>query len=303
MKKIALVIIYNHRFDRNIPILENLLGSKWSHIFHVVPFYDGDKENVIPVYESSLFYSGYIAQAYTHLRNKGFTHFVFIGDDMVLNPMLDENNIHQKLGLADNESFIPTLECLDNRKWSNTSYALYFSLKNKGAEVSRFIPSYEEAVRIFESKGFCNHTSVSFKTAVRNLSPYNIIETRSFLRCILRVSKHLFRRVPFEYPFVGAVSDFCIIDAKTMPLFAHYCGTFAALPLFIEVAVPTSLVLSCDNIKTQDSCSLKSGYFWNQEVLLFEQMFSCNYTNLVENFPKNTLFVHPVKLSKWMPKK
>lgn len=303
MKKIALVIIYNHRFDRNIPILEDLLDSKWSHIFHVVPFYDGDKENVIPVYESSLFYSGYIAQAYTHLKEKGFTHFVFIGDDMVLNPMLDESTIHDKLGLADNESFIPTLECLDNRKWSNTSYALYFTLKNKGAEVSRFLPPYEEAVKIFESKGFCNHTSVSFMTALRNLGHNNIIEIRSFLRCLVRVARHMFHRVPFEYPFVGAVSDFLIIDAETMPLFVHYCGVFAALPLFIEVAVPTSLVLACKNIKTQDSCSLKEGYFWNDDVATFEKQYGCSYYNLIKNFPVNKLFVHPVKLSKWMPKK
>lgn len=39
---IALVIIHNHRYDANIPRLDEIYKSRFSHIFHLVPFYDGN---------------------------------------------------------------------------------------------------------------------------------------------------------------------------------------------------------------------------------------------------------------------
>lgn len=53
MEKIALLIIYNHRYDKNIPILDKIYEGRFSYVYHVVPFYDGDRENVIAVYENS----------------------------------------------------------------------------------------------------------------------------------------------------------------------------------------------------------------------------------------------------------
>lgn len=64
--KLALMVIYNHRFDKNIELIEKLYSPSFSNIFHIIPFYDGNKENVIPVYESSYQFEGYISQAYTH---------------------------------------------------------------------------------------------------------------------------------------------------------------------------------------------------------------------------------------------
>lgn len=62
--KIALLVLYNHRYDKNIPRIEKLYEGKFSHIFHLMPFYDGDHPNVFPVYESSYYFQSYIAQAY-----------------------------------------------------------------------------------------------------------------------------------------------------------------------------------------------------------------------------------------------
>ena len=53
MGSVALVVIYNHRYDGNISIVEDLYRERFREIFHLVPFYDGDRPNVIPVYESS----------------------------------------------------------------------------------------------------------------------------------------------------------------------------------------------------------------------------------------------------------
>ena len=64
VKRIALVVIYNHRFDGNISIVEDLYRERFSNIFHLVPFYDGDRPDVIPVYENSFQFQGYIAQGF-----------------------------------------------------------------------------------------------------------------------------------------------------------------------------------------------------------------------------------------------
>jgi hypothetical protein len=39
--KVALLVIYNHRYDKNITRVEALYKKRFSHIYHVVPFYDG----------------------------------------------------------------------------------------------------------------------------------------------------------------------------------------------------------------------------------------------------------------------
>jgi len=56
MRKPALVIIYNHRHVQNIEPLERLYTDRFSRIFHLVPFYDGRRENVVPGYENSRFF-------------------------------------------------------------------------------------------------------------------------------------------------------------------------------------------------------------------------------------------------------
>lgn len=298
--KIALLIIYNHRFDRNIPVLENLLKKKWSNIFHIVPFYDGDKGNVITVYENSYYYEGYLAQAYQTLRKYEFDHFVIIGDDMVLAPNLNENNILEELGVGEGESYFPVIKDIQSGKWDNISYAASYRLVQKGAEVVRVLPPVDEARELFEEKGFPSKPRISTWTALKNLLGCHIVDVRSFVNYLMKILRNPFGNIEFEYPFVSGISDFFIIDAKSMPRFCQYCGAFAATNLFIEVAVPTSMILTCKTLKTQTPESkYKEMYIWGDSINKFAEDYGYNYSNLIENFPKDTLFVHPVKLSKW----
>ena len=48
--EVCLLIIYNHRYDDNIEKLERIYKNRFSDIYHIVPFYNGTIENVIPVY-------------------------------------------------------------------------------------------------------------------------------------------------------------------------------------------------------------------------------------------------------------
>jgi hypothetical protein len=80
---IALIIIYNHRYDKNIETVERIYKGRFSHIFHLMPFYDGDKPNVFPVYDNSYCFQAFVAQTFPSIFNKKFSHYFFVSDDMI----------------------------------------------------------------------------------------------------------------------------------------------------------------------------------------------------------------------------
>ena len=61
---LTLVIVFNHRYDKNIAALEKIYRKKFFNIKFLVPFYNGDREDVIPIYENSHYFQGYFAQGY-----------------------------------------------------------------------------------------------------------------------------------------------------------------------------------------------------------------------------------------------
>ena len=95
-KKIAVLIIYNHHYVKNIPLIEKLYKGKFSHIYHIMPFYNGNEKNIISVYESSFRFQSYISQAYQKIKEMDFTHYFIVADDMLLNPDLTESNLFKK---------------------------------------------------------------------------------------------------------------------------------------------------------------------------------------------------------------
>ena len=124
---ICLVVIFNYRFDDNIPIIEKIYQDRFSRIYHMVPFYDGNKDNVIPVFEKSFYFQGYIPQAINTFFNDDFSHYLFVGDDVLLNPKINEHNILELLNLDDETAFLPNYwGMLDqlSYKWVNTFPAL-----------------------------------------------------------------------------------------------------------------------------------------------------------------------------------
>lgn len=98
---------------------------------------------------------------------------------------------------------------------------------------------------------------------------------------------------------VGAYRDILHVTNKTIPKLAQYCGVFAAKNLFVEIAVPTSLILSSNNIKFDKDIKLHQGALWGKEVDSFNSIYKLELDILLKDYPSNKLFFHPVKLSKW----
>lgn len=306
MPKACLIIIFNHRYDKNIPVLRKIYSPAFSHIYFLVPFYNGSDPNVIPVYESSHFFQSYFAQGFHRFFKEGFTHYIFTGDDCLLNPSVNENNFLEQTGLQEGADFIPGFIEFHKQKngWWHTRNAVDFFHNRKGAEVQRELPSREEALRRFEKHG----------VAIGPLTSLNIFgkEKISFLRWwqsplykqfFLRVIWKQYRKngkIELPYPVAGSYSDIFIVNKNSIVDFCRYCGILAAIGLFVEIAIPTAMLLSSEKIMQEKDLKLQGTAVWSAaEVEEVEKKFNKSLASLLKNFPRNQLYYHPVKLSKW----
>ena len=302
----ALIIIYNHRFDKNIELVERIYRNRFSNIFHLMPFYDGNKENVIAVYDNSFRFQGYIAQGLRHFFNKKFAHYIFVADDMILNPAINENNYTEHFALDSESSFIPELRNVPRPDtcWVHDRSALHFNpfdkknFNTRGVETVSFLPDKELAEKIMGNFGVKN-SSVTFYQVYGNIF-------RNFLYKLRLITEDIFTYHHFyprktRYPLASSYSDIFVVDKNTIAKFSQFCGIFATTQLFVEIAIPTALALSSKKIVTGNSLSKHTQKFakYNAEIESFINNLNFDLSLLLQNFPENQMYIHPIKLSKW----
>lgn len=304
MKTVALVIIYNHQYNCNIEILEQIYGTRFSHIYHLVPFYDGEKENVIAVYENSYYFQGYVAQGFKIFGRDSFDHYLFIADDLVLNPMIDEYNYDSHFKLNDDTCYISRLSTpADNSSyWNMNVAATLYNVGNPGIEVEKQLPSFDEALRRFKMFKLV-HKPLAFdqlwekpsttKGWLRNVTAEKFYTAR-FIR-----NKFFRKPYPLSYPLARSYSDIFVLSADAIKTFCHYCGVFAATNLFSELAIPTAMVLAAKAIATERDLELKGRALWTKNDLTVLDKFENQLEKLLSDFPPAYLYLHPVKLSRW----
>lgn len=302
MDKIALLIIYNHRYDKNIEPLERIYSSRFSYIYHIVPFYDGEKENVFSVYENSFYFEGYLAQCYQHLKNKGFTHYFVVADDLMLNPSINENNIFEISGIKREYPFIWELYNLWNKKypWYHIIDALEYNPLKSGVEIKNIIPSCDKVKKKVKQYGLDSKEYIPLWLLLRLFFRK---KTKRLFYFILKSFFTLRWRQKIKYPVVGAYSDILLLPQNIMNQFVNYCGAFAASDMFVELAIPTSLIMCSDTIVTGKDLLLSKSLHSSKDDFSILDKYHFSYDALEQNFPKNHLFLHPIKLSKWKKEK
>lgn len=305
---VALIIIYNHRFDDNIPKLEKIYKNRFSSVYHLVPFYDGDLPNVIPVFENSFYFQGYIPQS-KHILNKiNSSHFVFVGDDLILHPDINENNILSELKVSEDGAFLPfSWGVISNMslEWANTfpsinSFYLEDYLLHHAPDWKRKLPERHIAIEKLEKLGFTSG-KVNFKLLKGNNNSYNYqrfnITLKEYLKLLLKR-----RRTP-AYPLLTGYSDLFILPKIKLDMFSEYCELFRQMRLWVEVAIPTALVLSVDNLIFEKDTNWNGTTYWENENI--EEMYErygqvdFNFEVLMKSYKRNELYIHPVKLSMW----
>lgn len=294
--KIALLIIYNHRFDKNIPRLDELYAGKFSYVYHIVPFYDGQKENVLTVYDNSFYFESYIAQAYQQIKGKGFTHFFFVADDMILNPTINENNLFDVTGFSPDCSWIKDLR---DYKTHPHHVPLFTSIVQKGIEVNKYLPSREEACSVLDKYGLSY-----FPNKLYGIADIFYRLKQKALRSTINALKYVFSGVNKKsYPAIWGYSDVLFVPCAYMEKFAFYCGAFAGLNVFVEYATPLALLLASEKVMTEKDIKLKvvsQLYGLGKEKQKeFEEKYGYSLQKLLSDYPQDWLLCHPLKLSKW----
>jgi hypothetical protein len=302
---VVLIIIYNHKYDKNIKLLEQLYKNRFSTIYHLAPFYTGDRENVIPVYENSKCFQGYVAQALNRFHNEHFTHYFFVADDMILHPDINENNYFEYFNLDAEKSFLPEFFSIyrSDRFWPHAKEAVFFQLLQEGIEVKNELPDAVDAENRLLKNGAISRP-LQQETLLKWKHLYGKLNRNMFYKKNRDPFLHwlkdsiLKKRYSLNYPLVGGYSDIFIVSAQSIRLFSHYCGVFAALNLFVEIALPTSLAFSSEKIVTEKDLSIQGKPLWKPEIDEYLQPYQHNLERLLKNFP-DVLYIHPVKLSQW----
>lgn len=312
--KICALFMFNHRFERNLPMIERVYGNRFSHRHILMPFASNPGPNISRVYELGRYFSGHIAQAARDFVRDDFTHYVVIPDDLLLNPSLNENNIIERLNLGVGEGYINNLIAADALRYSwpwAGEAAGAFGRNAQGIDLKGLLPPADEARSRFEKMGIIFPGRPGPGSRWRRLAAQ---PTAARARWAYVYTLSLLGRSS-PYPLLAGYSDFLVIPAAAIDKFVHYCGVMAALNIFAEIAIPTALALSADRIKTElvrnrhfrgpaaprtDPAGLKGVAFWKAaDFVPYNDLLSKPLDELLAAFPEDVLYLHPVKFSNY----
>ncbi|RYE13384.1 MAG: hypothetical protein EOP34_08960, partial [Rickettsiales bacterium] len=160
MESVVLLILFNHKYEANLDRLRVIYAHRFTNLYFIMPFYKGSANDVICVYGNSYNFQTYVAQAIQQLKNQKFEHYIIIGDDLYLNPNINQINYKNHFKLQYDSAFVPEIFLLSNYKqqprlimggfdkWIWNFNALKFNHKNvPGIEINNELPPEEEAVK------------------------------------------------------------------------------------------------------------------------------------------------------------
>ena len=310
MSKTCLVVMYNHHFPKNVAVLDSIYGDRFSRILHLMPLSSSEDTHLRSVARSSHHFQGYFFDAREALVKADCDRYLFIADDVFLNPNVDEENLEECFGLdSPNDSFIHLLDSFENLQsyWSHASKALGFRLATPALNLSHALPSKDAARKKLEAHAvFSEVIPRAALYASRRHLLHNFLSTLaghidSWIQDLLKIPR---RTAPgsfsnkLSYPLAYGYSDIFIISGGNLTNFIDACGAFAAAGLFVEVALPTALAITSQRIATQENSPMKGELLWGSDKQKLDR-FDWDLAKLATEFPDNLLFVHPVKLSSW----
>lgn len=309
------VFLFNHRFERNLAKLDALYAERFPKRTYLMPFAQSERADVCSVYETSWHFSGHVAQGASSFIDDGATHYVFISDDLILNPRFNASNIVQELALPPSAGYIKSLAPLDANRYAwHRALPASVALKRNGAgfDWRAELPLEETTREKFAAMGLADHVPTIRSIAQARHVLGTLLPAAGYLAAPWMAKLH---GKASDYPLLMGYADFFIVPAAAIRQFVHYCGVFAALDIFAEVAVPTALALACDTVITEMMPGARFAEadaprhtdfpwrgieFWDPaETPAFAARYDNQWQRLMKEFPENWLYVHPVKLSQW----
>ena len=113
--------------------------------------------------------------------------------------------------------------------------------------------------------------------------------------------------VDIIYPLAWGYSDVVAISKERLYDFSFICGVFSAMNLFVEIALPTAIVLTAKEksmvsfLGTTGSKSMLD-FVHNQDEVFdgIGNRMDYKISKLYDNWVSDILYIHPIKLTKWL---
>jgi hypothetical protein len=207
------------------------------------------------------------------------------------------------LNLNDETSFLPGFKNLHEIKypWPRIIEAYRYRLVRDGLEINDELPPYEKAIEAFKKQGLeikpMRYNQIYPKSTIYKW--YQVKQLTRYINHWLGSIRNRNKLYHLSYPLVGSYSDIFVISGRTIKKFSHYCGLFAVTNLFVELAIPTAMVLTGEHIVTEEKLKFKGMTLWSKEDFKTLEKYNNKLDKLINNFPTGILYLHPIKLSKW----
>ncbi|MDW7555715.1 MULTISPECIES: hypothetical protein [Azospirillum] len=301
----TLCVLFNHAYPNNIPIIRKIYEGRFKNIIFIMPFARNVGDDVITSYRGSFSFQGMIADAAPRLSEYKSDYYVFVQDDVLLNPALNEGNIEKFLGIGPKMAFFPQFYSLSGpiHRWFWTTrvvWRLFYShnsLGGSGAEMAlKYLPPKEFAEEKAKRYGI-SCAPITYDNIENCKVPHfsSSEHTRSLNKSLmdgLFFSAHEKRSIILPYPFVFGISDFFVLHKDVFDEFVHFQGVCAGMDLFAEVAIPSGLMVCAEQVVQCKDLGLEVDWVWGNS----RENLDISY--LKEKLNENFLLIHPVKLSK-----
>ena len=302
--KIQLIIVFNHRYDANIPVLANYYKQKFSGIKFLVPGYDGSRKDVIDVHRYVSFnFAGYFEEGYKRYRSDEADYYMFLADDALLNPRYDEKTVSDILLENRAKAYITDIQPCNRKNGIGWYHAVFMNLPFViGREnLLKFVPDYKTALK--KANDFFGSYPESF-------SDEFYVDASSREEYKKRRYKAIFDTANINgnkiiYPLAGGWSDIVVVHKSIIHDFVRLCGIFSSMHFFCEIAIPTALMLLCERneiIKLSDltkNSGISQEVLWKDDRIKLVDKYKGKLVDLIKDFSDKKLLVHPIKLSQW----
>lgn len=256
---------------------------------------------------SSHQFHGYLIQAYERLKNIPCTHFLFIGDDLIINPDFDETNFVARTNMHGKKFLTTGISPLNKPNgfrwhWTADSSKPFY---DGAASWRESIYSYDAALAKFNE--FFGAKYPETYDADFFGKPYapggnvfgqwnNIEEFSAMVNLFVRLNGNSLK---IPYPMAHGYSDIFCVERGSLFEFSRLCGIFLAMNMFVEIAIPTAAVLTYKRNDVTLFPENSRQVLWGGNKARFMNKYGKDFNRLYNEWDAQIAFVHPVKLSMW----
>ena len=300
-------VLFNHPYPDNIPILREIFSPRYRDLVFTQPLVRSQDPDVFTTYRGSYTFHGQIADIADQLLTRGSEYYIFVQDDVLLNPRFNDRELVERLGVAADGGFIPEVAPLGGQlswwPWAfRTIWQTYYPMNNlagSGVENLMGLLPDGSALRSRLSKQYgLNFVPLNYDRNSDFSTLYPFVDPGLRNAAVRVLIEGLFSSSPerdaveLPFPYCRAMSDFFVVGRSAFRKFSEMVGWFAAADIFAEVAIPTALLACAAHVTQARDVGFQVDWRWGMDRNAIE------VNSVVTQFQESLLLVHPLKLSK-----